>query len=481
MSMSLTDLPPELVSCIVTNIASRPTLSNLARCSRQCNLLTIPHLYHCVVIREEVRLGEHHDGQLRNLASLLMQKPDLAQHVRHFELHVEWLKMRVTASKSAQRLERYDEAEEELMTAAAKTSSLSEEEKIERMGRFSHTHRCYHDLILAFLLPVLPRLETLVLDVKLAFGANHLEHMFYKVAHRKPPFDVQPAFEKLKVFVHSHDLFCARSVGYLVSLLKLPAIEEISGGFQSDFVVSHHENGWILDGNEHVDPSGLRESEHEVIGLDSSSSPLTSLDLVSYSLSTEALAHILRAPKALKSVFFTVSAFAKNNFKDLCHILKPHENCLESLSIDCSPVYEAHNPLLGGRDSFLNFTSLKLFKTAAFYYERMLDESGRLGLLDIFPPGIETLHLTQFETCSRRLLEALEYLLAQKSPRHLPLLAKLILETECLEARDFFAEPAAQGTAKPRLLGLAATQGVSIVLKGRWIDQGPVIDSGAET
>ena len=85
--MSLAACPPEIVSCVLANIQSPPTLCNLARCSRQLYLYVIPHLYRHVRIEEGVRDEELQNGKLRKLTSLLIRRPDLARLVRHFTLH----------------------------------------------------------------------------------------------------------------------------------------------------------------------------------------------------------------------------------------------------------------------------------------------------------------------------------------------------------------------------------------------------------
>ena len=75
MSISLTNLLPELLTRVVANVELQATLYNLARSSRQLYLFTIPHLYQHITIQEE---GEQQNGQLRNLTSSLIRKSDLA-------------------------------------------------------------------------------------------------------------------------------------------------------------------------------------------------------------------------------------------------------------------------------------------------------------------------------------------------------------------------------------------------------------------
>lgn len=75
MSMSLTAHPPEIVGCIVANLASQPiSLCNPARCSGQPYLCTVPHLYRHVIIQEEIGEGEQHDGLLKKSRLLINPK-----------------------------------------------------------------------------------------------------------------------------------------------------------------------------------------------------------------------------------------------------------------------------------------------------------------------------------------------------------------------------------------------------------------------
>ncbi|MCJ1425761.1 hypothetical protein MMC29_003661 [Sticta canariensis] len=85
MSTTLISLPPELVSSVLAKIEPRATLYNLARCSRQLYIFTLPILNCDVTIHE---LGERQSGQLHELASLLIRQPDLAKLVRNVTLHV---------------------------------------------------------------------------------------------------------------------------------------------------------------------------------------------------------------------------------------------------------------------------------------------------------------------------------------------------------------------------------------------------------
>ena len=77
--------------------------------------------------------------------------------------------------------------------------------------------------------------------------------------------------------------------------------------------------------------------------------------------------------------------------------------------------------------SFISFNALKLFKTNAFFLETT-DNGNRLHMLiNIFPPNLETLYLTCFQSCYGPRLEAIEYQLGQKSPHQIPSLTYLII------------------------------------------------------
>ena len=130
-----------------------------------------------------------------------------------------------------------------------------------------------------------------MLRLNICRDTHYLEDMIRRAACREKQFEIQPPFEALTVFILSHDVLNARSTRFISSLLKLPAIQEISGAFESTW---HESDDW---GNFPFTEKYLKE-------LDSSSSPLTSLDLAHHRLNAADLGHILRAPQALKTFFF---------------------------------------------------------------------------------------------------------------------------------------------------------------------------------
>lgn len=445
--MSLTALPPELVSCVVAKIASNATRCSLARCSRQLYFRTIPHLYRNIEIQEAGRYEVPQDKRLRNLASLLLQRPDLAGLVRSFTLHVKrdstawetnqfgeleepWGYEESEESGELEELGDFEEADipaehvspkivkvDQAFLTVLKAWQLSIEEKINWLQQVSPFHRSYHDLNLAFLLPALLKVEKLVLDLENGVHLYYLEETMQRAARREHPFDVQPALEALTVFVHSHDMFNVLNAGLSGSLLRLPAMQEISGGFRTMFAMDDFDD----------DRRDSKPADENLRELNGFSSSLTTLDLAAYELYKADLLHMLRAPRNLKTLFYKAYACNRLQLADIRQALAPQEKCLEILSLDSDEEYYEYSSTCGPMPSFINFNALKVFKARAAQL-LMTDNAGCQSLIDIFPPNLETLHLIRFQARFASLLEALEHMLAQDSPQQIPSLKTLVLE-----------------------------------------------------
>lgn len=288
----------------MASVESQSTLCNLARCSREIYLYTIPHLYHSIAVQEKISKRERSNGSLHKLASVLLRRPELGGLVRHFTLDVVDVLIPNTGAETpdesgdsevtydSDRFIRSVESVESKNSEEFEESEIpedpqdSEEEKEEEgvipkifeadqicgtaissseccknsLSQLRATHKCWHDVILTLLLPTLLKVETVVLDsttwcLDVRFKTKNFERMMRKVVCRDRPFIMQPPFQALKVFANSHDLLNRRSVGLIASLLRLPAIQDISGGYGRNISTSKH----------------LKK-------LDSSSSSLTSLD-----------------------------------------------------------------------------------------------------------------------------------------------------------------------------------------------------------
>ena len=458
--MSLTSLPPEIISCIVANIPSRHTRCSLARCSHQLYLCVVPHLYRNVSIYEDLCMYENFGsgmlpaGPLRPLASLLIRRPDLAGLVRHFEI-----------SSPPMTTEEF-EGEfrgDRTFTTPTYALSLSTEEKINCLRQFPLSHRSYYDIVLALLLPALLKVETLALDVGIPWNTHYLEQMIQWAALREKPFDVQLPFEALKTLTYKGHILDRRHTGFIASLLKLPAIQKIS---------VKPWNYWDQNDDDHI------PLDKTLQDLDSSSSSVTILDLYVDELNVVDLGHIFRAPKALKCLFYRVLPAPSIDFIEVRDALASQESCLETLSLTCDRDFWTETEKFGSMPSFINFNTLERFQISAPLLAMInTTRSSRDSLIDIFPPSLVMLYLSNFSKLFTYtgLLESLEHLLAQKSPQQIPSLKKLILD----EGESYFSltdgrfgiRPADQrsllwaDTQKPaieRLVRVAAAQGVSV-------------------
>lgn len=132
------------------------------------------------------------------------------------------------------------ELELSLATVTISLYGISPEEKILSQGQLGPFNRSSHGLILALLLPALLKMERLVLDLGIHLGTLDLEHMLRNAVRREKPIDFRPPFESLTSFVNSFDMPNSRSAKSTASLLKLPAIQEISGYFKNRWGYDHH-------------------------------------------------------------------------------------------------------------------------------------------------------------------------------------------------------------------------------------------------
>ena len=320
---------------------------------------------------------------------------------------------------------RHESVVDQAFVTAANASSLSKEEKINHLGQFRPTHQYYYGFILALLLPALLKVEKVVLDWGTDFDTYYLEEMMARAARREKPFHTQPPFEALTVFVYSHDRFNIPSSDFIALLLRFPAIQKISGRFET---LWNHE----ADRLHKPDSLRYRPSHGDLQDLDSSSSPLTSLNLTVCGLTTTDLGHILRAPKALKTFCYK---FCHRHCVDITtdkirHVLEPQQDCLERIELNCESKRGTDGGNIGSMTSFINFNTLEVLKAPAFFFAATEDINGseRHSLIGIFPHSLKRLHVTRFRGRLNGLVESLEHLLARKSPQQVPSLRKLILD-----------------------------------------------------
>lgn len=440
------------------------------------------------------------NGQLLNLTSLLIRKPDLAGLVRHFTFHIVNLESgaRFGASTSDsessggfeyseddecrrdseyseepegfEELKDSEEVEEYKVDQALKTAvstwNLPEEEENNWLRQLSCTRKRRHDSSLALLLPTLLKVEKVILDLKTGHVTHYLERMMERAARKERPFDIgQPPFEALTVFAFPQQFNKRKhSINFLACLLKLPAIQEISGGFKSKL---NNFNGQFAYSNKNP------------VKIDCYSSSLTSFSLAAYAISPADLGQVLHAPKALKTLSYTVCPpFNFSNTAEIKHALRSQETHLESFSLDYDKKYESSFALGTVRNlqglgyfrpikTFLSFNRLMVFKIAALFLLKTENGANANKLINFFPPSLELLHLTGFQGRFEGLSEAVELLLASKSSQHIPSLKKLIIEESTWYAARRIRLmnvlwKDTKETAMERLSRLAAAQGVCL-------------------
>ena len=188
------------------------------------------------------------NGPLKKLAFTLVRSPSLAGLVQCFTLHISEPRGGSKCAEEFEEFEEYPESEdsegyEEIVSsknfkvdqawkAALNVWSVSKADKDEWLRKLRDPCSCcYHDLILALLLPLLPGVERVFLDVNVDFEIPFLyfERMMRRAVHREKPFDIQLPFEALRVFVHTRK---KKSTGLSTQLRrwlpKLPAIQVFS-------------------------------------------------------------------------------------------------------------------------------------------------------------------------------------------------------------------------------------------------------------
>lgn len=450
-SISLTTLPPELFNYVAAGVESPSALANLAQSSRQISLQTIPHLYHHVTVHEQ----ENQRLRLPNLASLLIRRPELAGLVRNFTFLKRWKDFEdLEPGKSKECMRPETVTVDQMFKTAVNAPSLSKKEEKFLLRHLNRINECHYDLILALLLPFLLKMKKLVLDLEDDLPTPHLHWMMRRAARREKPFHIHPPFEALTAFVYINHNFNPRNTSFVPSLLTLPAIQIISEDARN---LSYHYD----------------DKDNILTRLKGSSSRLTSLNLIGHELRKTYIRHILQAPEALKTFSYTKCSQTRIDFTDIRDALMPQKNHLERMGFnhderrDIRWRRSVDSESLGPMRSFIGFNTLKVFKTAAVFLEKTENGTESLSLINIFPTSLETLHLTCFQIRFEGLLEALEHLLAQKSPQQIPLLTTLILEesTSYVEFDGKLKDALWKGTqdsAMGRLNRVAAAQCVSI-------------------
>ncbi|MCJ1461645.1 hypothetical protein MMC07_000242 [Pseudocyphellaria aurata] len=364
---------------------------------------------------------EQQNKRVRHLTALLLRRPDLAGLVRCLTL---WDTVQACEeSEDSGGPECCEESEDPgeskgrvsseavevdlAFKTAINALSVSKVEADIWLREIDDRGGCHPEVILAFLLPALPNVERLVLSFERYFATNYLDRIIRRAACREKPFDTRPAFEALKVFVYPRKFPGKEmSPSCFAALVKLPAIQEISTAVNYYQRVDCSVSSIISDA-------------------DRTSSQLVRLELVFDPYFLETLHWILRAPKTLKTVLFTIAALDDIDFRYLPYSLSPQETSLCRLSFEyekeseailasqsASPTTRNNSRYMDKLPSFITFHALN---TVAFFLDFAAWQN---RLVTMFQPSLETTH------CQCRLEHLLGIYAEIEVPTHAPFAAK---------------------------------------------------------
>lgn len=460
--LSISHLPAEILSCVIANVRSKSALLNLAVCSRGFYTHVVPHLYEhievCALNSEGVHTDPHFQP-LQNLACLLLRNPDLAQHVRSWTMRdANGMKTRQTQRQGkTPRTVQVDE----VLKAAIKASSSSEVEETEWLQHASWVD--HGDAILALLLPVLVKLQTL--DLKLSYTSTYIIRALQKASRGEKPFDAKPALECLtNLMATPAEIRYGMSTDYIAASMPLAAIRAIYG----------HGLGSILDD----------EGNASLAVLPSASSTLTHLELRNCKMNQPDITHLLRIPKALTTFIYDLGSghlsYCDVVPQDIFDALVTQEHCLENLWLDYNQRFEeewmsdydtdSNLP----RGSFSRFKCLQVLRIAAMFLfggQGNNDATGR-ELADLLPTTLHTLHVSNCDDNFPSTLHTLEELILHKDD-YVPELRTIVLKGSILYVKRSW--PGLQ-----RLAWLASSQGIAVSVQRYkwdadwkdWVEQG---------
>lgn len=431
MRLSISHVPPEILSCIIANIGSSLELRNLALCSHGFYECVVPCLYEHVVFQNQYYDCNHSDRRLRKLATLLLQRPDLARHVRRWTFH--------SSRRNGVRGHQADEINDmdnvrlsQVLMTAIKASSHSEEEEMKWLKDARCTRR--RDAILALVLPILVKLQRLDLQpMPRGLDLDYVERMMRRAGHGEKPFDVSPAFQALtKLMYTSTKRKCGIDPKYLALSMPFPSIHAIYGHCLGS-------------------PFGSAGVSASLAVLATASSTLKHLELRDCTLKKADITHLLRVPMALNTFILDLGSshlsYCEVNPRDIRNALTPQEHCLEYLWLNYNEPrggfprwWDNESDALMG--SFSSFRSLQVLKIAAIFlfgkenFHFRCGKSDAAGqdsngssarLTDLLPNSLLTLHLSRCEDGFSGTLQSLEDLILRKESS-IPELKNLVLE-----------------------------------------------------
>ena len=302
------------------------------------------------------------------------------------------------------------------LSKAIETPSHSKEEERQWLEDTSSTKPINGDALMALLLPALPNLRTL--ELELGKMVTYLSRMMQRASGKEKPFDTAPAFERLSDITYTqnshegvgHDDGEGGEQGYpcyAFMPFPLPAVSRILGFNSIIQVGSANRNPWVL-------PLAWGFSPQ-----------LSHLELRECLLNSEAVVNLLQVPTALKTFIYEVAPKTPDSSNLNVNIYKAMEyqrDSLENIWLDFFPLDEELVNFPQLRDakpmpSFANFNNIKTLRIASPFLfgdiRRLIRErKGHSDMLaSLLPEGLHTLHITRCDHHVRLIEKPLEFLL----------------------------------------------------------------------
>ncbi|KAI9662229.1 MAG: hypothetical protein M1821_008395 [Bathelium mastoideum] len=393
MPASIHSIPVEILSHIFGFIEDVKTLRNAAFSSRNFHKIAIPHLYSKLELQTSWNAP---CKELRPLTCVLLEKPDIARHIRHFAIRG------ASTSRFYSANNNNIEVEPQLRDAIT-ASAQNEEEKKLWMERAREADDI--DCILSLALPAMRNLR--ILDLEIPELQGYVLRQLLRVGKDEHPYDKDPTLQHLESFFISHrDEKYGMTSGDIVPALLLPGLKHLYLHRVGEY-----------DKGDHAE---------ELKEISKRASPITSIGMRNCKFSSSDMDSILKSCKALTSFCYEmgVGPFCRASLPALRESLEFHKDTLQDLWLDFT-TFGSHwmNDVDDTRAmrSFANFSALKRVKIAMVYlfgeYPEGEIEYLQNVLVDKLPPQIEYVRILHCEDGPAVIAEALDMLIVQKESK----------------------------------------------------------------
>jgi hypothetical protein len=452
-------LPVELISRILEVLDSKTTLFNAALCSKQWYDVAAPHMYCSLQLAGTQDTYEptspslmSSTGSIEAALKLFLRKPHLGAYVRHLAVRPAFHDGDIGQENKDLTLEEARRRAKDLDTLiqdAVAHDAPSEKDHAKLLNRALCT-----DGLLALLIPRLPKLETLDLEIPISPG--FVQDLLDCAGTKKAPFETEPVLTHLHSIVWAHD---DNKYGgsMLASPLLLPSLKSL-------FL---HRIGTNMDG-----------PNTQLASIERQTSACTHLEFKDCRFCEEDIKNYLSVPRQLSTFVYEVGwghlAYCSTSFTALRDGLECQKDHLENLWLDYGfdgiewmDDLDEHAPM----KSMKSFSKLKHLRIAGDYVfggnlseEEAAAEDRRRMLPDFLPATLETLHITHGDEHSELLYRAFDYVIEEKEVQRVPGLRTITLDTSLLRIKE-------DGARLAGIIRQAQRAGIEFRLINNWGDQ----------